>query len=328
MLDPEIEAERRLGIAATDAAPICGLSTFKSAADVWLEKKKPELLQKEDESPELYWGKLHEPLIADEYAKRTGVKLEMVPMQRNQKLDWLMCQPDRVIVGKQKGVECKTAGGYNSHQWGPHGTDIVPVYHLLQVQHSMMVTGWKEWDVPALIGGNDFRIYHLWWNSDLIKELFEIEREFYLDFILGNKTPPIDWGKNVSRFASMKWPKHKPDTVFDVDQHGDDVLRDALLNLVRARDAYDAAERAEATNTTLVQSYMKDNEALWWASGQLGITWKTTRDGVKVDWKAVADKYLPHVSLTAEEKAAIIKEFTEEKPGVRRFLVKDKKEKS
>lgn len=324
-MDEVVREQRRLGIAATDAAPISGLSPFKSAADVWVEKKYPELMPPDEPVPELYWGTKHEPMIVDEYAKITGQELKPIGLVRNKKIQWIMCQPDRQVGNKPKGLEAKTAGGYNTHEWGPAGTDLVPMYHMIQVQHSMMCTGWREWDLAVLIGGNDFRIYHLWWNHELIKELFEIEREFYTDFVAGKKTPPLDWGKNVANFANAKWPRHKPDTVLDVDKNGDRSLEEALTMLSRVRAAQKSAEQEEEKQQTLIKSYMRDRERLQWAGGGISILWRQAKDSKKIDRETLIEALLPHVSLPPEKIEALIKEHTETKPGVRAFRVYDDK---
>ncbi len=229
-----------------------------------------------------------------------------------------MCSPDRIIKGKKKGVECKNASDRNAYQWGPTGTDRVPQYYLLQCFHSMMVTNLKEWDLAVLIGGNDFRIYHLFADKDLMKVMYQQEEEFFRRFIAGNETPKFDWGKSVAEFVRKKYPQHEVKT-YSVDDHGDAVLKQAILDLISARESKASVKQIEETQKTLIQAYMGTHEAIVWKEKEIDATWKKNKDTVKVDWNKVVEELLPHVNLTADEKENLIDRHTKNKPGPRVF---------
>jgi predicted phage-related endonuclease len=69
---------------------------------------------------------------------------------------------DRVVAGK-KIVELKNAR--TAEGWGRAYTDEVPEHYLIQVQHQLHVGikhGLEEKaDVAVLIGGSEFRVYHV-----------------------------------------------------------------------------------------------------------------------------------------------------------------------
>lgn len=321
-LSPEVKARRREGISGTDAAPIMGLSSWKSPADVWMEKKRPDLLV-EKENKFLYWGIRHEQTIAEEYSKVTGQDLRPSPLISNPRIKWMMCSPDRIIMpGGKKGLECKTANERMSYQWGPAGTDRVPQEYLIQCQHSMMVTNIDEWDLAALIGGCEFRIYHLFKDKELMRIMFQQENEFYTRFIAGGETPTFDWGKSVSEFVRKKYPRHKTGEEFSVDDNGDEVVKKALLELLEAKGILGSTKKLEDTQKTIIQAYMRDSEVLDWKAKGIHITWRNVKDSVKVDWKKVIEELLPHVNLPADEKKRIIDRNTETAEGVRRFVFK------
>ncbi len=321
-LSPEVQIERRKGISGTDAAPIMGVSPYKSAADVWIEKKKPELLAVK-ESKALYWGTRLEQTVAEEYALVTGQQLEASRLIRNKNVKWMMCSPDRIITGSRKGLECKTASDRMSYLWGPSGTDMVPQEYVIQCQHCMLVSQFHEWDLAALIGGQEFRIYHLFADKELWKLMYEQEKEFYTRYIAGNETPSFDWGKDVAEFVRKKYPRHKAGIELNVDENGDEILKKALLELLQARGSLATTKKIETTQKSLVQAYMRDSETLKWDERKLHISWRSGRDSIKVDWQKVVEELLPHVSLPAEEKQALIGRHSKSKDGVRRFLVKD-----
>lgn len=331
MLSEEVLAIRRTGIAATDAAPIVKLSPWATPADIWVQKKHPELVPPK-KSKSLHWGTKLEDVIADEYAVQTGQNLVKSPLVCNKKLPWLMCSPDRLVAGKKKGAECKTADGMNKWEWGPSGTDRVPAHYLIQVTHSMMVLNYDEWDVAVLIGGNDFRIYHVYRDDDLFAQLFEQEKEFYERFILGSETPEFDWGKGLSDFVAAKYPVAKPrvkgqtDHIFDVDANGDATLKKALQDLLAARELQNQGEEAEDIQKALIQAYMRDHESLRYeALNKLLITWRNIKDSVKVDWVGILHELIPHIDLPASTKRDIFLRHIEKRPGGRQFRVYDKK---
>lgn len=321
-LSPEVLLERRSGISGTDAASIMGISPFKSAADVWLEKRKPDLIQKK-ESKAMYWGTKLEQTIAEEYSLITGRSLEASRLIRNKNVPWMMCSPDRIIQGSRKGVECKTASERMAYQWGPNGTDLVPQHYLIQCQHCMLVSQFHEWDLAALIGGQEFRIYHLFADKELWKLMYDHEKEFHSRFIVGNETPTFDWGKDVAEFVRMKYPRHETGKELDVGQHGDDVLKKALLDLLDARGALASAKKIEATQKSLIQAYMATSEVLEWEDRKLRISWRNIKDSVRIDWFKVFEEIVQFANIPSEDKQAIIQRHTKIKNGVRRFLVKD-----
>lgn len=323
---PEIEAHRKLGIGASDAAPICGVSPWKTPGDVWLEKKHPELLKEKEESPERFWGIKLEQVVAEEYANRTGQKLEKPGLVKHPKMPWLMCQPDSMIVGKRKGLEVKTADSWTSHQWGAAGTDEVPAQYLVQCQDSMMVTGCEEWDLAVLIGGNDFRIYHLFRSVDLQRLLFEDLKKFYVDYIIGNNTPEADWGPKIKEWLLKKYPTGA-DKTFSVEAEGSEMLKESLVLLRDTRDKLEELEKVKETQNSIIQAEMKECGELLYNDKGIRCTWTNSRDKTDIDWGRVYESIAPHCTLSPDEKQAIIRRFSTEKPGSRVFRYYDRSKK-
>ena len=64
---------RRNGIGGSDAAAIMGLSPWRTAMDVWLEKTG-EFTRDDEENEQMYWGTVLEAVVAEEFTRRTGLK--------------------------------------------------------------------------------------------------------------------------------------------------------------------------------------------------------------------------------------------------------------
>ena len=70
-------ALRMHGLGGSDAAAACGMSKWKSPLMLWLEKTGKQASQAAGEAA--YWGTIMEPILRNEFAKRTGLKVEEVP---------------------------------------------------------------------------------------------------------------------------------------------------------------------------------------------------------------------------------------------------------
>ncbi|KRT94818.1 lambda-exonuclease family protein [Bacillus glycinifermentans] len=185
---------RRAGIGGSDAAAIAGLSKWKTPVSVYLDKigQAP----KEDSSSEAaYWGHIHEETVAREFSKRTGKKVRRrKAILQHPNYPFMLANVDRLIVGEQAGLECKTASEHLKDEWNG---EEVPDAYLVQCQHYMAVTGFKAWWIAVLIGGNKFVYKKVDRDEELIAYLIQIEKEFWENHVM-NEIPPMFDGSEAS----------------------------------------------------------------------------------------------------------------------------------
>ncbi len=187
--DAEWHAQRRKHVCSTDAAAICGISPWKTAFEVALEKTGVAVDR--PPSPEMLWGLRHEATIAAAYTEETGTALERAPkFLTHPHLDWMGSSFDFFTAAGDRIIEIKTAGVFVADEWGDPGSDDVPDLYHMQVQHEMEVAGIGRADVAVLIGGNDFRIYHLERNERLTKLMLGTEEEFWRNLQRGQIPDP------------------------------------------------------------------------------------------------------------------------------------------
>ena len=67
---------RNTGIGGSDVATICGLNKYKSAFQLWAEKTST-YTRVDSESEPAYWGSIMEPIIRNEFCKRTGLEVSV-----------------------------------------------------------------------------------------------------------------------------------------------------------------------------------------------------------------------------------------------------------
>jgi putative phage-type endonuclease len=187
MLTKEQLEQRKLGIGGSDVAAICGLSKWKTPLDVFLDKIG-ETEEEQNESEYAYWGNILENVVAEEFQKRTGLKVyEAEETFVHKDYPFMRANVDRMIEGEDAILECKTAKF--AQEWGQDGTDEMPAPYLLQVAHYLTVTQKSVAYVAVLIGGSDFRILKYTRNMELEAKIIEIEKEFWNKHVL-EKFPP------------------------------------------------------------------------------------------------------------------------------------------
>lgn len=192
-----LEARRRK-ITGTDVAKIMGTSKWGTAYDVWRDK-----LNMSDPIPDndrMLFGRLLEPVIIAEYARRNAVSVIDVGMVESSDptKEWLAVNPDGIIVDQNGqwlyGLECKTGkvcGMPAERMWSKVGETpvVIPPDYLWQVRYCMAVCNLDRWDVVALLNGNDYRTYTIKRDMAVEEHMLEKLGNFWQYVI--DKTPPL-----------------------------------------------------------------------------------------------------------------------------------------
>lgn len=169
-------AARTKGIGGSDIGAICGVSPFTSARQIYLNKtgQFPDALKPGGAQLErMYFGHVLEPVVADEYAKRTGARLVTVEATlQHKEHPWALANVDRLIVdeaGLPIGIlECKTTGEHNNSDW--EEGDLLLSY-IYQLNWYMWILGIEKGVFACLVGGNKFYHYEVFRNDDLLNDV-------------------------------------------------------------------------------------------------------------------------------------------------------------
>lgn len=188
--------ERKSGVGGSDAAPILGLSPFKTAYEVWLDKTRTELVDNDVDTLErVQFGRLMEDIIAREYARREGVKVRRRrELIRHPRYQWMIANPDRLIEGRRCGLECKNVDSmaFRLGDWGEPGTDQAPDEYVLQCQHYMIVLDYPVWHLAACVGGNRLVTFVIERDKELGEMLIDAEHEFW-QHVEERRPPSLDY---------------------------------------------------------------------------------------------------------------------------------------
>lgn len=193
-------AVRNKGIGGSDIGAICGVSPFSSARQIYLKKTgqyDEATQQSSDSSERMLFGHLLEPIVANEFARRTGKLLvEAGATFAHKDYSWMRANVDRLIVdenGVPYGIlECKTTSEYNNDAW--ESGDILMSY-MYQLNWYMHILDLKYGAFACLVGGNKFYHYEVFRNDDLINDvLVPKATEFWYDNVLALKEPELQAG--------------------------------------------------------------------------------------------------------------------------------------
>ncbi|RRD43509.1 hypothetical protein EII18_02900 [Comamonadaceae bacterium OH3737_COT-264] len=292
-------AQRRAGIGGSDVAAILGLSKWRTPLDVYLDKRG-ELPEQED-SAAMHWGRTLEPIIRQEYANQTGVYVTVPKgILVHPEHSFMLANLDG-FTETNRVFEAKTAR--TAEGWGEPGSDEVPDAYALQVQHYMAVTDCPAADIAVLIGGSDFRIYHIEADKQLQADMIRAEAAFWHRVQNGDPPAPITLADAQRSFGHIK-------TEGTVHATAEDAAAWHELLAIRARIKADEA-REEALKARLMQAIGQRGDTLTF-DGQTLATWKLSKPTKRFNRQRFTEA---HPALAAQ--------FTDESAPTRRFIIKE-----
>jgi putative phage-type endonuclease len=299
---------RRKVIGGTDIAAILGLHPYKSPIDVYLDKLG---LVPDTDNDAMKWGRLLEPVIADEYARESGVTLLTPEPVVHPTVPFLGGNPDRLIVEKPGLLEVKTCSPHQAKNWGEPGTDCIPRHYYIQAAWYLAMTGREFADVAVLVAGQEMRTYRLVRDMELEGILLERAVEFWQTHVLPEVTPPVDGSERSSKYLKERFPLDDGSVVVGGEEEESWVS--SLLELqTMAKDL----ESQMLYYSNKVKERLGEASVLQTVLGN--VTWKKSKDSPKTDWEAVA-RYLgadcPNVFESAVASNTIVKD------GSRRFIL-------
>ncbi len=143
---------RQSGIGGSDAGAICGLNPYVSPMSVYRDKTCENVSDTDNEA--MRQGRDLEDYVARRFSEAAGLKVRRSNMlYRSDEYPFMIANVDRLVVGEDAGLECKTASAYSADKW-KDGT--VPMHYLIQAAHYMAVTGRKAWYIAVVILGKEY----------------------------------------------------------------------------------------------------------------------------------------------------------------------------
>jgi len=279
---------RKKGIGGSDASIVCGINSYKSPIELWMEKTGQ--IEPKVAGEAAHWGTMLEPLIRVEFVQRTGlqIKQENAILQHSE-YPFMLANLDGIVADPINGncvFEAKTTNAFKSDEW----IDNVPQAYQLQVQHYLAVTNLPGAYIAVLIGGNHFKWHYIARDDDLIAMLIELEKRFWHN--VETFTPPaMDGSDASSELLDRLYPNANKKTQITLD--------DALPLIAQYEESLveekTAGERKEQSINKL-KALMGEHETC--IAGDRIITWKNISSDrldskiLKVEQPEIYSKYV------------------------------------
>ena len=199
---------RKSGIGGSDAGAICGLNPYSSPMKVYQDKISKDIADLDNES--MRQGRDLEDYVAQRFMEATGLKVRRSNMMyRSDIHPFMIADVDRLVVGEDAGLECKTASAYNADKWKD---GQVPMHYLIQCAHYMAVTGRCAWYIAVVILGQEFKFAKITRDDTMIANLIAIEEAFWNNHIIPRIMPPPDGSKTCDEVLEQYFHRARKDS--------------------------------------------------------------------------------------------------------------------
>ena len=285
-------AVRRSGIGGSDVAAAIGLSPWKSPIELW-EEKVIGKTQPQNDNDSMRWGRLLEPLIREEFSRRSGLAVQPLrSMLQHPVNKFMLANLDGLVLDPVRGpgvLEIKTASAFRMSEWDDNRC---PDVYQLQVQHYLEVTGLTYAVIVVLIGGNTLRWLTVEPDKELTDNLVQLEKRFWQQ-VLTQTPPSVDGSTVCAELLARKYPASSNAAPLILPNEADGWIQDYL----QAKEDEDIAAERKRLAENRIKEVMKEHERA------------TSPGGKQVTWKTVQSSRIDSARLKKEEPA-ILERYT------------------
>ena len=296
------DQKRQGGIGGSDIGAICGVNSFKTAYDVYLDKTVGTSFKGNNIT---YFGHIMESHIADMFEEQYH-DLFIVKEDKNHykcpDYPWLNGNIDRrlieVMTGKKGVLEIKTTRTFNTDEWGKgcaFGIDYkliisdnhVPESYYYQVQHYLLCTEFKfAWLCAFSRDTCELRIYKIDADKAVQNYIKKTGTEFWFNNVIKGIPPSKD--------VPLSERKSNGETI---DADSSIIEKVAALKDIQAQ--IEALESQEKALKAEIQEYIGENEILLDVTTEKPlVTWKSSErrtfdtERFRTENKALYNEYL------------------------------------
>lgn len=200
-------AMRAQDLTSTDVAALFGLSPYKTAFELWHEKKSGEVAQVKD-NDRMRWGRRLEAVVAEGIAEERGWVVRpfkeygrLADARLGSSFDFRIIgtggffdPPDDAIIDQGDSIlEIKTVDFLAFKNGWTIEDDYVeaPAHIELQVQHQMLVSGLRRAYIGVLIGGNRIEILEREADDQVHAGIIAAARKFWDSIEAGTPPAPV-----------------------------------------------------------------------------------------------------------------------------------------
>ena len=174
-------------IGGSDAGSVVGMNPYRGAYALWAEKTGQMPGFEGNLATEV--GSYLEEFVAKKFEAETGKRVRRKNrILVNDLYPFACADVDRMIVGEDAILECKTTSSPPVMRAMRKGGDEFPDIYYAQCVHYLAVTGKERVYLAVLVSNREFRIYQLERDQSEIDALMAAEAAFWQN--VQTKTPP------------------------------------------------------------------------------------------------------------------------------------------
>ena len=277
-------AQRRKTIGGSDAAAIVGLSRYSTPYTIFMDKTGR--LPDKPDTEAMRLGRDLEDYVAKRWQEATGKKVRRVQaMLYNPLYPFAHADVDRMVIGEDAGLECKTTSTLDVKQF--NGVEFPEKYYA-QCVHYLAVTGVKRWYLAVLVFGRGFFEFTLERDQLEIDALMTAEAEFWTENVAKDNPPPPDGSQATTDALQVIYAESQDE---ERDLFGRETMLDEYMQLKRQKRAIE--DRMGEIENSLKEDLQ---EAERGRCGFYTISWKSQQRST-FQPKAFAQAY-PNIDLT------------------------------
>lgn len=287
--------QRTLGVGGSDVAAIVGVSPWKTATLLWLEKTGRAEQEDISEKPYVQFGNVMEPLVgrwyAERYPDRTVRRVNAIC--KSIERPWAQASLDyEVKEGDRWGVlEIKTARSKKDWQ------DGVPSYYLTQVTHYMSVTHRTFADIAVFFRDTcEYGCYRVEYDPEDGAFVDAAVDDFWINYVEKDVMPKVVGTDGEAAALTVYYGK-KQDNIIEVNDPSVDEL------IGEYQDAADREKSAKADKTKASAKLMEligdsngiktsQNRVTWVRSNRESFDGKRFRQEHPEMWEEYSKRYV------------------------------------
>jgi len=288
---------RKMGIGGSDAGAICGLNPYSTAISVFLDKISLDTEDIDNEA--MRQGRDLEDYVADRFMEATNLKVRRAnAMYAHDRYPFIFANVDRMLVGDNIGLECKTTNILNADKWKDGN---IPAHYQIQCHHYMAVTGAKAWYIAVVILGKEFKYVRIDRDEDIIQNLISIEADFWNNHVLKGVMPDPDGSKAADDIINQYFKTARQESI---------ILQGFNERIRRRGELSELIDKIEKEKKMIEQEIK-----VAMAEAETGLC-----DNYKIDWKNVFTSKLD-VERIKIERPDIYQDYIKQTQS-RRFSIK------
>ena len=158
----------------------------------------------------------------------------------------------------------------------------IPLHYIMQCYHYMAVTGKRTWYIAVVILGQEFTYRKLVWDDEIIRQLVNVERDFWENHVAAGMMPDPDGSKACGEVL---------EEYFHTVRKGSAIRLEGFDDRLRRREELveqiSLLKREQDTIEQEIKLYMKDNE--YAASDSYRVSWSSVQS-TRLDAKRMKEE--------------------------------------